>query len=134
MKTITKKAFKLLHSSGKLLLLDTVYGKDKDFVFDAVSRCDGHNWQGSPVSRIDVGDIGEYQKQSIYTFQHEDHTFYVLEVVIDNSKCRTCSMTNIETDCILYLLDQLKGETLHKKDCMMLSIAESPHCTCGLDS
>jgi hypothetical protein len=115
MKQITKAEFKMLHKAGKLGLVASLFNHTKEQVSSKLTDImqDTIRYSGSipyrDVSRVDVNNQGEYAKTTIHANTlnpvNRDYSpvdFIYLETVIDNSKCDTCSMTDTQTDTIVY--------------------------------
>ena len=102
MEQVTKKDFTGLHKAGKLQLVAACFNTTKEQLHTRLLNFAGVLPQ-KPTTRVDVANYGGYILRGIFSVQHNGHTFYLLQTRTDNSKCNTCSMSNIEFDTILYV-------------------------------
>lgn len=102
LETVTKKQFRQLHASKSVLRVQTIWNDTKENIINVVCKC-SEKISGIPVTSIDLNNDGDYVKISIFTFHHNNQTFYILELITDYSKCRTCNMDNVQIDYVLYV-------------------------------
>jgi hypothetical protein len=114
MQTVTKSEFKSIHSSGSIGLVASCFKKDKELLSSKLTEIiQSVSFGGSipvrPVSKVDLGNQGDYMKTAVYTevikpssMHQQPVTLYYVESIIDNSKCSTCSWDDIETNTLVY--------------------------------
>lgn len=109
MKQVTKKAFKELHSSGKLELLNMItFNTAVETHVNSIRTMadNGHAYNCIKVSRVETDDDGEYRKVKVFRTEYKGETYYHVEYVIDNAVSRMCSDNSVKIETISYKVKQ----------------------------